>query len=347
MSVYVRTIKQVNLQNRDNVKRMKERKRCKGRIMKLDNYKAKRVISEIKRAVIGKDECIMTAMTAILAGGHILIEDIPGVGKTTLALAISKSMSLHANRVQFTPDVLPADIIGFSMYQNGTEEFVYQEGPIMCNLFLADEINRTSPKTQSALLEVMEEESVTVDGVTRSVPNPFIVIATENPSGSAGTQLLPESQLDRFMICMSMGYPDMEHELAIVKGKTEADCMNQVRAVITLEDLLTLREQAGKVFIHDTIYNYIGQLVKSTREHPMIELGVSPRGTIALVKMVKAYAFLNDRDYIIPEDVIQMLTPTVGHRIRLNAKARVNHVTSQGVLEELVKTIKMPSVRRE
>lgn len=315
--------------------------------MKLDNYKAKRVISEIKRAVIGKDECIMTAITAILAGGHILIEDIPGVGKTTLALAISKSMSMNANRVQFTPDVLPADIIGFSMYQNGTGEFTYQEGPIMCNLFLADEINRTSPKTQSALLEVMEEERVTVDGVTRDVPKPFIVIATENPTGSAGTQLLPESQLDRFMICMNMGYPDIEHELAIVKGKTEPTSMNKVRAVITLEELLDLKEQARNVFVHDTVYNYIAQLIKATREHSMIELGVSPRGTIALVKMIKAYAFLNDRDYVIPEDVIQLLLPTVGHRIRLNAKARVNHVTSAGVLEELVKTIKLPSVRRE
>ena len=183
---------------------------------------ARAVMDEVKRAVTGKDDCIQKAFAAILAGGHILIEDVPGVGKTTLAIAFSRVMGLENHRVQFTPDVMPADILGFNMYQKNTGEFVYYPGTIMCNLFLADEINRTSPKTQSALLEVMEEGRVTVDGVSREVPKPFIVMATQNPKGSAGTQLLPESQLDRFMICMSMGYPDLESEIAIAKGKSTA-----------------------------------------------------------------------------------------------------------------------------
>ena len=217
--------------------------------------------AEIKKAVIGKDDCIVKVMTAILAGGHILIEDIPGVGKTTLALAFSRALNLNQNRIQFTPDVLPADVTGFSLYQKDTNQFVYQPGAVMCNLLLADEINRTSPKTQAALLEVMEEGKVTVDHVTRELPKPFVVIATQNPVGSAGTSLLPESQLDRFMICMSMGYPDMEYELQIVKGKINTDPLELVNPVMDGEELLKIRELAGNTFIHDAVYRYMGKLV--------------------------------------------------------------------------------------
>ena len=306
-----------------------------------------RAIAEIKKAVIGKDDCIVKVMTAILAGGHILIEDIPGVGKTTLALAFSRALNLNQNRIQFTPDVLPADVTGFSLYQKDTNQFVYQPGAVMCNLLLADEINRTSPKTQAALLEVMEEGKVTVDHVTRELPKPFVVIATQNPVGSAGTSLLPESQLDRFMICMSMGYPDMEYELQIVKGKINTDPLELVNPVIDGEELLKIRELAGNTFIHDAVYRYMGKLVNATRNHSLIELGVSPRGTIALAKMVQALAYLRGRKYVLPEDVEDVFLDVVTHRVRMNARARVNHVTAESVLKDILDGTQKPSVVRK
>ncbi|MGN1185295.1 MAG: AAA family ATPase [Oliverpabstia sp.] len=306
-----------------------------------------RAIAEIKKAVIGKDDCIVKVMTAILAGGHILIEDIPGVGKTTLALAFSRALNLNQNRIQFTPDVLPADVTGFSLYQKDTNQFVYQPGAVMCNLLLADEINRTSPKTQAALLEVMEEGKVTVDHVTRELPRPFVVIATQNPVGSAGTSLLPESQLDRFMICMSMGYPDMEYELQIVKGKINTDPLELVNPVMDGEELLKIRELAGNTFIHDAVYRYMGKLVNATRNHSLIELGVSPRGTIALAKMVQALAYLRGRKYVLPEDVEDVFLDVVTHRVRMNARARVNHVTAESVLKDILDGTQKPSVVRK
>lgn len=306
-----------------------------------------RAIAEIKKAVIGKDDCIVKVMTAILAGGHILIEDIPGVGKTTLALAFSRALNLNQNRIQFTPDVLPADVTGFSLYQKDTNQFVYQPGAVMCNLLLADEINRTSPKTQAALLEVMEEGKVTVDHVTRELPKPFVVIATQNPVGSAGTSMLPESQLDRFMICMSMGYPDMEYELQIVKGKINTDPLELVNPVMDGEELLKIRELAGNTFIHDAVYRYMGKLVNATRNHSLIELGVSPRGTIALARMVQALAYLRGRKYVLPEDVEDVFLDVVTHRVRMNARARVNHVTAESVLKDILDGTQKPSVVRK
>ncbi|MGN0252502.1 MAG: AAA family ATPase [Oliverpabstia sp.] len=306
-----------------------------------------RAIAEIKKAVIGKDDCIVKVMTAILAGGHILIEDIPGVGKTTLALAFSRALNLNQNRIQFTPDVLPADVTGFSLYQKDTNQFVYQPGAVMCNLLLADEINRTSPKTQAALLEVMEEGKVTVDHVTRELPKPFVVIATQNPVGSAGTSMLPESQLDRFMICMSMGYPDMEYELQIVKGKINMDPLELVNPVMDGEELLKIRELAGNTFIHDAVYRYMGKLVNATRNHSLIELGVSPRGTIALARMVQALAYLRGRKYVLPEDVEDVFLDVVTHRVRMNARARVNHVTAESVLKDILDGTQKPSVVRK
>ena len=278
---------------------------------------------------------------------HILIEDIPGVGKTTLALAFSRALNLNQNRIQFTPDVLPADVTGFSLYQKDTNQFVYQPGAVMCNLLLADEINRTSPKTQAALLEVMEEGKVTVDHVTRELPKPFVVIATQNPVGSAGTSLLPESQLDRFMICMSMGYPDMEYELQIVKGKINTDPLELVNPVMDGEELLKIRELAGNTFIHDAVYRYMGKLVNATRNHSLIELGVSPRGTIALAKMVQALAYLRGRKYVLPEDVEDVFLDVVTHRVRMNARARVNHVTAESVLKDVLDGTQKPSVVRK
>ena len=303
------------------------------------------VIIEVKKAVVGKDECIKKAMTAIIAGGHILIDDIPGVGKTSLAMSFARAMSLDSKRMQFTPDVMPSDILGFSMYDKSEGKFHYQQGTVMCNLFLADEINRTSPKTQSALLEVMEENKVTVDGVTRPVPNPFIVIATENPVGSIGTQLLPESQLDRFMICMTMGYPSLEDEIAIAKGIGVAEFVEEINGVIDGDELKKIRQCVQKIHIGDNLYEYICTLVQETRRHPMIELGVSPRGTIALVKMVKAAAFMEKREYAMPSDVIQVFESVVQHRILLNTKARVSHKDSEDVLKEIIQSVKKPGAR--
>ena len=305
------------------------------------------VIDEVKKAVIGKDACVERVMMAILAGGHILIEDIPGVGKTTMALAFSRACAMSQNRVQFTPDVLPADITGFSIYRKDTGRFEYQPGAAMCNLFLADEINRTSPKTQSALLEVMEEGNVTVDGVTRQVPRPFFVMATQNPIGSSGTQMLPESQLDRFMICISMGYPDIRNEIAILKDRSQGNPVDRIRPVIQVSDLLSMQEEVERIYIHDVIYNYIAELIALTRRHPMLELGVSPRGTIALTRMLKASAYLAGRNYVIPADVEKVFLTVNAHRVRLNSKARANHVTAEGVLEEILESIPKPSPKKK
>jgi MoxR-like ATPase len=285
-------------------------------------------------------------MAAILAGGHILIDDIPGVGKTTLAMAFAAAMELDSRRVQFTPDVLPADVLGFSMYQKEQGEFVYQPGAVMCNLFLADEINRTSPKTQSALLEVMEEGNVTVDGVTRKVPEPFVVIATENPVGSVGTQLLPESQLDRFMICMTMGYPEQDDEIAIAKGKSRGMDISQIEGVIPAEELLSIRREVDGIYLHDEIYEYIVELANATRTHDLVELGISPRGTIAMTKMAKSVAFLAGRDFVVPQDVVDIFPSVAGHRIVPGSKARVGHVETATILQQIMESVKQPKVRK-
>lgn len=305
------------------------------------------VIDEVRKVMIGKDVCVAKIMAAIIAGGNILMDDVPGVGKTTMALAFSQAMGLENKRVQFTPDVLPGDITGFSMYDKRTNQFVYRPGAVMCNLFLADEINRTSPKTQSALLEVMEEGNVTVDGVTYPVPDPFIVIATENPVGSAGTQLLPDSQLDRFMVCLKMGYPDIEAELDIVRGRTTADGFEQVEAVIDAGHLKLIRDEVKQVKVKDDVLSYIGQLVLATRDNPSLELGASPRGTIALTKMAKSWAYISGRDFVIPEDVQMVWVDVMRHRIILNAKARVNHITPEAVLKDIMERVYKPTVRRK
>lgn len=311
--------------------------------MGMEYETAKAVMEEVARVVTGKDDCIKKAFAAILAGGHILIEDVPGVGKTTLAVAFSKVMGLENHRVQFTPDVLPADILGFNMYRKETGDFVYYPGTIMCNLFLADEINRTSPKTQSALLEVMEESKVTVDGVSREVPRPFIVMATQNPKGSAGTQLLPESQLDRFMICMSMGYPDVKSEIAIARGRSSSTNMVELQPVIGAQELEALCGMVEDVYMSESICTYIVALVGKTRENSYIELGVSPRGTIACVRMAKAWAFLQGRNYVMPEDVADIFLDIAKHRIVLNTKARVTHMTEEAILSEILSVTKQPA----
>lgn len=316
--------------------------------MKENRYYAQRVIDEVEKAVVGKREILTKIMTAILAGGHVLIEDIPGTGKTTMALAFSRAMGLEVKRVQFTPDVLPADLTGFTVYQKETGRFVYQPGAVICNLLLADEINRTSPKTQSALLEVMEEQQVTVDGVTHRTGNPFIVIATENPAGSAGTQLLPESQLDRFMICVSMGYPNVEEEMEILKRGQSGygrRAYEEVIPVLNAEQLLFMRREAGEIFIHDRVYRYIAELVKGSRENEWTELGISPRGSVALTAMAKACAWMKGRDYVVPGDVQEVFPSTAVHRIFLNIKAKVGHIQKEELIRQILENVPAPSLR--
>ncbi|NLL72557.1 MAG: MoxR family ATPase [Clostridiales bacterium] len=308
------------------------------------NDKAIQIMNEVNKVVIGKRVIIGKVLTAILAKGHILLEDYPGVGKTTLALAFSKAMALKHNRLQFTPDVLPTDVVGFHILNKDGDSYQYKQGPIMCNLFLADEINRTSSKTQSALLEVMEEGKVTVDSVTRDVPKPFVVMATQNPIGSIGTQMLPESQLDRFMVRLSIGYPDMKSEINILKERQDSNPLDRVVQIVEEDEILKMQYLVEKVFVHDSIYEFITKLVHETRENSLIELGVSPRGTLALMNMVKATAFLSGRDYVIPNDVQYVFKDVATHRIILKAKARVNNITVDKLLDDILRMVSPPKI---
>ena len=299
------------------------------------------VKEEICKVIKGKDDVVEKVLAAIIAGGHILLEDIPGVGKTTLAVAVSGAMSLEYHRVQFTPDVLPSDIVGFSMYNSKSQEFEYKPGAILCNLFLADEINRTSPKTQSALLEVMEEKRVTVDGVTRKLPAPFTVIATENPLGSSGTQRLPESQLDRFMVCLTMGYPG--HEAAVnILQENAGNPLEHMKTVMTKTTVEQLQAKANDLFVHDSIYDYIVTLTEETRRNEFLSMGASPRGSIALLRMSKAMAVIHDRDYVIPEDVHSVFVEVLGHRVKLSPKGRAEGMSVEDALEQVFMSVYAP-----
>ncbi len=289
---------------------------------------------EMNTVIKGKEDVVDKVLCAMLAGGHILLEDIPGVGKTTLAVTIAKATALSYRRVQFTPDVLPSDIVGFSMYNSQSKEFEYREGTIFANLFLADEINRTSPKTQSALLEAMEEEKVTVDGEEHVLPTPFTVIATENPVGSSGTQMLPESQLDRFMVCLTMGYPAHEDAVDILKNNG-AKSLQSVRAVVTREQWKELRQKAEDCFVSDELYDYMVRLTEATRESSYVLLGASPRASIALLRMAKAMAVMQGRDYVVPEDIQAVFTDVFGHRVKLGTKAKAEGMTVVQVLMQI------------
>jgi len=297
-------------------------------------------LAEVNKVIKGKDETVLKVMAAILAGGHVLMEDIPGVGKTTLSTTFAKTLSMDYKRVQFTPDVLPSDIVGFSMYNSKTGEFDFKSGPIFCNFFLADEINRTSPKTQSALLEVMEEGSVTVDGVTRKLDDVFVVIATQNPSGSAGTNMLPESQLDRFIIRLSMGYPGHEDTINILKNNISGNTF--VEPKIDLNELKVMKQEAAGVFVHDAIYEYITCLCEATRTNDLFSMGVSPRGGISLLKMAKSYAYIVGNDFVRPEDVQAVLPDVFCHRVKLSSKARTEGMNVYSAIEELKKSVLPP-----
>lgn len=300
---------------------------------------AKQIMQEVKKAIIGKDRVVEKVMIAILAGGHVLVDDIPGVGKTTLATAFSKAMNLKQNRVQFTPDVMPSDITGFSMYNKVKNIFEYREGSVMCNLFLADEINRTSSKTQSALLEAMEEGKVTVDGVTRELPRPFTVIATQNPVGSIGTQMLPESQLDRFMFCVSMGYPTVLEEIIMLKGKEEGAPLERVEPVVSIMEVEQMKQEAEQVFIHDEVYEYIVKLVHATRKSENISLGISPRGSVSITRAARAAAYLKGKDYVSPHEVQEVFADACAHRILLSSKARANRKNEMDVIRQIMQKV--------
>ncbi len=295
---------------------------------------------EINKVVKGKADVVDKVLCAMLAGGHILLEDIPGVGKTTLAMTIAKAMALTYRRVQFTPDVLPSDIVGFSMYNAQTKDFEYREGAVFANLFLADEINRTSPKTQSALLEAMEEEKVTVDGVEHPLPVPFTVIATENPVGSSGTQMLPESQLDRFMVCLSMGYPAHEDAVNILKNDGSKHLLD-LREIMTVSEWQALKQRTENCYVSEEMYDYVVRLTEQTRENVYVLLGASPRASIALLRMAKAMAVMRGRDYVVPEDVRDVIYDVFGHRVKLGTKAKAEGMTVIEVLMQVFDGVKV------
>ncbi len=303
---------------------------------------SKQIIAEVNKAFIGKNEIVEKVLMTIYAGGHVLLEDCPGVGKTTLALAFSKALGLSSKRIQFTTDTLPSDITGFTMFNRETNKFEYHEGSANCQLLLADEINRTSPKTQSALLEVMEEHTITVDGVTHRLPQPFLCIATQNPVGAAGTQPLPESQLDRFMVSLSIGYPTLENQIRIINAQRYQNPLDEIRPVTTAQNIMEVQNYLTSVRMTDPVLAYAIRLCEATRSNPLVELGISPRGILALVKMSRAHAILKERNYVIPEDVQAVFLDVCAHRLVLRPQARVDGVTARTLLEEILATVRPP-----
>ena len=309
------------------------------------NEKIQNILTEIESVIVGKNENVEKILMAILAQGHVLMEDVPGVGKTTTALTFAKVLGLDTRRVQFTSDTVPSDVIGYSVYDKNADSFVYKPGAIMTNLLLADEINRTSSKTQSALLEAMEERRVTVDGQTYDLPTPFVVLATQNPTGSAGTTLLPSSQLDRFLIRLSMGYPDHRSQINILRDRHSENPLDRVQPVVTKDELLELVRETRNVEANDRIFDYVTTLAEATRTHPMVELGVSPRGALALCRMAKAHAFLAGRDFAVPEDVAAVFPDVCAHRLILSAKARMMEEKAENILAEILRSVDMPVLK--
>lgn len=304
---------------------------------------AQRILSQVRRVVVGKNRVLTWVLAAILARGHILMEDIPGVGKTTMALAFSRTLGLAPNRVQFTPDVLPSDVTGYSILDQASGEMVYQPGAVLCNLFLADELNRATSRTQSALLEAMEEGQVTVDGVTHKLPQPFVVIATQNPTGAAGTQPLPDSQTDRFMIRLSMGYPAPEDEIAMVNARQGDDPLRSLRPVVTPQELLAMQEAVAQTYVSQEVVAYVVGLIHATRSDPLLTRGASPRATLAVVAMAKSVARLRGRDYVIPKDVQEVFVQTVAHRLELSARAGQREIDE--VLQAILQEVPAPRLR--
>lgn len=305
---------------------------------------SKEIIAEVNKAFIGKNDIIEKVLMTIYAGGHVLLQDCPGVGKTTLALAFSKVLGLSSKRIQFTPDTLPSDITGFTVLNRETNQFEYRDGAANCQLLLADEINRTSPKTQSALLEVMEERTITVDGQTHQLPAPFVCIATQNPLGFSGTQPLPESQLDRFMVCLSIGYPSMENQIKIIQAQRYQNPLMDLHPVTTAQNVLEVQNYLTSVKMTEAVLSYAIRMCEVTREHPMVELGISPRGVSALVRMARACAVLKGRNYVVPEDFQKVFCDVCAHRMVLKPQARVEGISAEDILKEIMEQVKPASV---
>ncbi len=300
------------------------------------------ILDEVKKAINGKDPVLLWVLTAILARGHVLLEDIPGVGKTTMALAFSRALGLQYGRVQFTPDVLPSDITGYSVYEKQTGQLRYQPGAVLCNLFLADELNRATSRTQSALLEAMEEGQVTVDGISHPLPQPFIVFATQNPTGAAGTQLLPDSQMDRFTLRLSIGYPAPEDERSMVMTRQSGNPLHTVLQLLSADELVRLQDEAAAVYIKPELIDYIIALIFATRTHPLILRGASPRATLSLTAVAKAVAYLQRRDYVVPRDIQAAFPQTITHRLLLAPQADAKQVSAEQLLREILRQVPAP-----
>ena len=306
---------------------------------------AQQILSRVRTVVVGKDTVLLWVLAAILARGHILLEDIPGVGKTTMALAFSRVLSLQYSRVQFTPDVLPSDVTGYSIPDPETHELRYQTGAVITNLFLADELNRATSRTQSALLEAMEEGQVTVDGVSHPLPQPFVVIATQNPTGAAGTQLLPDSQMDRFTIRLSLGYPSPKDEIAMVLSRQGVNPLTELVPLVTRQQLTEIQNEVEETFVSDIVVKYIVDLIVATRNHDRLLRGASPRATLAVTAMAKAVARLRGRDYVVPGDVREVFVHTVAHRLILSPGAESQGLQPEQVLREILESVDAPKLR--
>ncbi|BDR79951.1 magnesium chelatase [Clostridium tetani] len=304
-----------------------------------------KIVYNVSKAILGKEREIYDILKAIVAKGHILIEDVPGIGKTTLVKALAKSLQLQYKRIQFTTDLLPSDILGISIYNDKQRDFEFRKGPIFSNIILADEINRTSPKTQSALLEVMEEKQVTEGNETYKLQEPFIVIATQNPIEFEGTFILPEAQLDRFIIKINLGYPDRESEMNILKIYSEGNPLKVLESVVDREDILMLQRKLKETKVNNAIIEYIVKIIEATRKNPYIELGASPRASLALIKISQATAIIKGRYYVIPEDVKENIIQVLAHRIRLSSKGRLEGITEKEVLSLIINTIPLPKIK--
>lgn len=314
-------------------------------IQMIHNRKIQQIADEIEKVIVGKRDVVTMLLIALLSGGHVLVEDVPGTGKTTLAAAMGKSAGLMSKRAQFTPDVTASDITGFTMLNKETNNFEYRPGMVMTNILLADEINRATPKTQSALLEAMEEQTVTVDGITHKLPSPFMVIATQNELGYVGTFPLPEAQLDRFMMKVSMGYPTVDQEIGIIASRQKNDPFDLIIPTCTREDIIAAQDDVKDTNIEPSVYRYIVEITASTRVHPAVELGASPRASLALMRAAQSYAFLNGRAYVVPEDVLRMTPYILPHRIRLTQEAKIKRTDTMDVLRDVIKVVKPPFTR--